>query len=848
MGAGEPLTESEKANILTLKDYNNMTNRQIAKKIGRSKNVAGNFLKNRENDGKNYVTGRPSTIASGQKHRLIRIAGNSFKSARELQSENDLPVGVRRVQQVLSVQLPTLDVDDDIDDDFHVPTSSSGTKAASNVPTTSSGTKRSSMVQEQLKKCVEKLPINQLWKEYEKVFGMLKNQGPNLGDKGHKLETICELMLQRISKQKRKKPELLPNFVINESSVQFCEEELNLLNKGLKFTPKPMKIPLLETVVDIETTLKYKVPSIQNDIRKTAAKVIDDSEVHTSGETEKQHRIIGNLKKKDVVYVKADKSNSVVILDKCEYERRVLDLIKECNYKQVNRNPLNKMIRETDELRQRIKVAFSDRTRRALIVSNPTLPKMYALPKTHKEGKKMRPIVSNIGAPSYKLAKWLVAELKKLPKWESFSVKNTYDFVDKVKTVKLNQNEIMTSFDVSSLFPSVPVDIALEVLENHLNNLDIDNDKRQIYIQTARLCMKHNFFQFRDKVYKVEFGTNMGNPLSPIIADLFMSAFEVNLKRQNLLPRVWHRYVDDVWAVINKNEIENVLDILNKQVETINFTYETEKDGKLPFLDLEVQRIGGDLEFAVYHKPTSTMRTIKSDSHCPIQHKMAAYHSMVHRLFRLPLNIANFRNECKHIKETARVNGFDVEIVDKLIYKHGNKVRNMNLTTLFSQRDSPEKQRVSFEFVPSITNKLKQKFIEYGMEIVFRNDNKLSNLLGSTKDKIEPLKKSGIYTVTCSECKKEYTGQTKRSIEKRFGEHCACIRLNHPNKSAVAAHVLIDGHTNVNKDCVKLKKQVNDSRRLDALEAFYIQAADANNQSLHQDRGNIESSLFAKVK
>ena len=99
--------------------------------------------------------------------------------------------------------------------------------------------------------------------------------------------------------------------------------------------------------------------------------------------------------------------------------------------------------------------------------------------------------------------------------------------------------------------------------------------------------------------------------------------------------------------------------------------------------------------------------------------------------------------------------------------------------------------------------------------------------------------------MTCNECEKKYTGQTKRSIEKRFSEHCACIRLNQAHKSAVAAHVLIDGHTNINKDCVKLKKQVNDCRRLDAYEAFYIQN---DTDSLNQDNGNIESYLFAKVK
>lgn len=108
------------------------------------------------------------------------------------------------------------------------------------------------------------------------------------------------------------------------------------------------------------------------------------------------------------------------------------------------------------------------------------------------------------------------------------------------------------------------------------------------------------------------------------------------------------------------------------------------------------------------------------------------------------------------------MNGFSEKLVEKLIYKHSKKVKNLNLTTLFSQRNEPEKSRVAFDFVPNITNKLKQKFSEHQMEIVYKNDNKLSNLLGSTKDKIESLEKSGIYTVTSGECNKRYTGQNEK--------------------------------------------------------------------------------------
>lgn len=81
-----------------------------------------------------------------------------------------------------------------------------------------------------------------------------------------------------------------------------------------------MNIPLLNVVIDIETILKYKVPSVQTDIRSKADNVIDSAinSKHTSQIAKQQINIIKKLKEKDVVYVKADKSNQIVILNKSD--------------------------------------------------------------------------------------------------------------------------------------------------------------------------------------------------------------------------------------------------------------------------------------------------------------------------------------------------------------------------------------------------------------------------------------------------------------------------------------------------------------------------------------------------
>lgn len=342
----------------------------------------------------------------------------------------------------------------------------------------------------------------------------------------------------------------------------------------------------------------------------------------------------------------------------------------------------------------------------------------------------------------------------------------------------------------------------------------------------------------------MEFGTNMGHPLSPLIAELFMSFLEMELKTNDQMPRIWHRYVDDVFSIVRKDDVTNVLSILNSKYSSIQFTHEIEINGKLPFLDLMVHRINGRIEFGVYHKPTTTMRTITSDSHCHIQHKLAAYHCLVFRLCNLPLSIAEYMKEYTYIKETARVNGYRTDMVDKLIRTHSKRAQASNLTTLFSQRECEQKHRVPITFVPEITNRLKSKFKEFEFDIVYKSENKLSNILCANKTKKPSLSKSGIYVYECDVCHRKYYGQTKRSIECRFGEHLACIRLNHPYKSAIAAHALVDGHSNVNIENLKLLKQVRTEKSLDVYEALYIQK-DAN--SLNQDNGNITSNLFELI-
>jgi hypothetical protein len=65
-------------------------------------------------------------------------------------------------------------------------------------------------------------------------------------------------------------------------------------------------------------------------------------------------------------------------------------------------------------------------------------------------------------------------------------------------------------------------------------------------------------------------------------------------------------------------------------------------------------------------------------------------------------------------------------------------------------------------------------------------------MLRSVKDDLS-LKFPGVYRIPC-ECGKVYVGQARRSIETRCKEHMRHIRLDQPEKSAVAEHSVNTGH------------------------------------------------------
>ena len=120
------------------------------------------------------------------------------------------------------------------------------------------------------------------------------------------------------------------------------------------------------------------------------------------------------------------------------------------------------------------------------------------------------------------------------------------------------------------------------------------------------LCTKNVHFSYDGDIYTQPDGVAMGLPLGPVLAGIFVVELErtiLSTLKEHMSP--WKRYVDDTISYIKEESIEHVLSKLNGYHENIEFTYEIEKDGKLPFLDALVIHKDYEVERTVYRKSTN---------------------------------------------------------------------------------------------------------------------------------------------------------------------------------------------------------------------------------------------------
>ncbi len=304
------------------------------------------------------------------------------------------------------------------------------------------------------------------------------------------------------------------------------------------------------------------------------------------------------------------------------------------------------------------------------------------------------------------------------------------------------------------------------------------------------LCfsLEHTYIQGSpEEIFRQSHGCAMGKPTSPIIADLYMTGFELKaLAAFPLKPKLYARYVDDILIIWphGKDSALQLLEHFNSICIDIQFTAEFEENGSLPYLDILLshnQTSPRGFHTSVYRKNLDLSHFIPFKSfHC-MQHKLASLKTFTHRAQRYCSDTTLLQQELNTLRTIFQNNGFPKAVIEKTINGIIHPVYGPWLPR-------PKDQfRLSLPYLGPPTEKIRRLLSEIDIKVVYGNPSTIFKNIPTPKVPMPLQHSSGlVYAIPCS-CKKLYIGQTGREFDTRLQEHKAQFR-NKSNTSAFNKH------------------------------------------------------------
>ena len=392
---------------------------------------------------------------------------------------------------------------------------------------------------------------------------------------------------------------------------------------------------------------------------------------------------------------------------------------------------------------------------------------------------------------------------------------STKTICDSLSKVKLGEDEILVSFDVSSLYTNVPVKEAINRCADLLfSRFTLPVDK-ETFIILAELASCNVVMSTCDGYYTQIDGLAMGSPCAPLLANGWLSQFDHDIKGD---AKLYFRYMDDIFRNIVENKLMNKLEEVNSYHESLIFTHEREKERKLPILDMDVRHHeDGTLSSGWYCKPSDTGLIMNFHALAPMRYKRAVVSGFVHRIFRACSSWQLVHEGLERAKVILENNQYPPRFYEKIIHDTLTKIVEASP----KQKEEQEEQFLIFlqyRGKCSETYARDLRKTEVPCRVIFTM-RKLKTVTPSLKPPIERNLKSGvIYKIQCPRCTACYVGATTRHVITRFKE-----QIGTKEKSVYKHLMACDARSDVSeKDldivCSTLRGEVH----LLTLEALWI--------------------------
>ena len=262
------------------------------------------------------------------------------------------------------------------------------------------------------------------------------------------------------------------------------------------------------------------------------------------------NRLVKRLKHKfrvaNALLQKTDKSKVFHLGNIDDYRKKSDDYMSRTQaYRCLGRtDPLPELIQRTNKYLLDLRLAkwISQKQYESLCVkpAEVELAHLYYLPKAHKVGTPLRPIIAGLKHPTVKISKFLDNLLR--PLFDTMSVATTvtsgFELLKRLNewaTRKLKKETLLCTMDVVDLYTMIPQTegvLSLKKMLDFLKIKQVGGLKVESIIRLSRFVMQNNYFSYQSQFYHQIRGGAMGSPLTLTVANCYMFFFERDIVRQ----------------------------------------------------------------------------------------------------------------------------------------------------------------------------------------------------------------------------------------------------------------------------------------------------------------------------
>lgn len=185
--------------------------------------------------------------------------------------------------------------------------------------------------------------------------------------------------------------------------------------------------------------------------------------------------------------------------------------------------------------------------------------RFYLLPKIHKQPETWskpfeippgRPIVSDCNSKTYHTAELIEFYLNPISQKHPSYLRDSYDFIEKIKSIKLPQTSLLFTIDIDSLYTNIETEAGMTAVKNCLAAFPDPKRPDDFILKLLYINLTKNDFEFDSKFYLQIKGTAMSKKFAPSYANIFMAEWEHGaLSSAAKKPLCYYRFLDDIWGI-----------------------------------------------------------------------------------------------------------------------------------------------------------------------------------------------------------------------------------------------------------------------------------------------------------